>query len=575
MKSPSPRASCAVAYSKANSISSIAVDGVLSPTENSLASSPWTSLTHTQVPTRAGSVCGGPPSSDTPSPSGGALRAEDASQSGAEPSDASSESPSETGSVRGRSLRSGGGSGSGAWCSLGDLALPAVPPPGSRSPGAASSRPSSAAPTTATSADAKGHRPSRDEVVSDTTPVVSLLGAGGTSQVAAGTPARIAAFEATSAAISAAAAAAAKAAAAQATATGAATPRASVVRRRSSADPNLCPSTHAAAREATCAARQGVTGRRLSASVHDGCLPSALHAHPGAAASSFGAAEEAKRSASDTARRIAAAAEVRGGTERHSSGGAAAAGKPADGRPPSLPPSLPLLDTAAARAFSSRSLNGRGAGAAASTDDGPSAAEMAKRRAEEAAREIARCAAEESQAARRRAPDGAWTAGSGGASAKSGGGGAGGSGGGVEAVGEAEAAKQRASAFAKELAERVEREAALQRRPGGGGGGGAPRGTGGASGPASGETAKPVAAAPSAAAASTATAAGAAADTAATEAKRSARSSTQKRDSAWLLTLLRPEHRSARAGRSPFPRNTSRVYPSRSSKGDRASDTTA
>ena len=261
------------------------------------------------------------------------------------------------------------------------------------------------------------------------------------------------------------------------------------------------------------------------------------------------AAEEAKRSASDTARRIAmAAAEPPRGSVQsracacNSSRAACAAGAGAVARAGAgAAVAVPRLDTAAARAFASRSF--RNAPTMQPADEGPSVAELAKRRAEEAAREMAR-------SAELRAPRGAWMSSNGGAAASAA------SELPVQRPGdavrtEAEAAKHRASAFAKELGDRVERETARQRRAGG---------DRDSSTTSSAESGAPVAAqhAPQASGPSSNEADDAPAGA---EAKRSARSLGPKRDAAWLLTLLRPEHRSAGASRSHFSRNTSRVYP--------------
>ena len=285
-----------------------------------------------------------------------------------------------------------------------------------------------------------------------------------------------------------------------------------------------------------------------------------------------GAAEEAKASASDTARAVAAAAAA-----------AAAAAKGSASQSSSSLPSIPRLDTSAARAFASRSLNRMSNGPPSLVDTGPSAAELAKRKAEDAAREMARTAA---LAAKPRKLSGPRPAARVMPSPAPPPGAAAAVGGTREqeqqqqqaypprVEGEAEAIKHRASTFAKELAERFEREQAEKRRAasaggtrsgsaGGGGGGAAVA----AAAPASRKPTEATAASPGEAKAgssrtnkaSKASAAPAptAAAPAALEAKRSARA-PQK---AWLLTLLKPEHRSARLPLSRSSSRTSRLAP--------------
>ena len=493
-QSPSPCATSShacynfCAASKANSISSIGVDGLLSPTQSSLATSPCASLT----PTR--------PSSSSPTPSTNRCK--------------SKESPS--------SLRRTG-------------AL-LVETDRSRTSSAASARlvPSEKwdsdeeqNPTAAVLRGRAGRRRVAPEPSPIPSPTVRPASArqnfdtsGSTSECDSGACT-------TSAGISAAAAAAAsRAAAATGTAPVPVADRPRDGRRRSSVDSSGILSHGARV-------HPSADGRRISAS--EGCF-----GHSASHVRGRSAAEEAKASASDTARRIELAAiEAARAARTHSHERDRASSPCASSR-------LPQLDTGAARCASSRSLQD------SEPAVGPSAAEIAKRRAEEAAREMARTALD-AMPLRGHAWENGSTPGSAssprqhqqrdrGAPVRT----------------EAEAIKHRATEFAKELADRVERETAHQRRGGGGMGGGSsvssvpppPLGSKAVSAAPAHEGALQHVLAPS---------------SAPPDAKRSARGVGQKTilDSAWLLTLLKPEHRS---GRSHLSRSSSRSLQGRSSR---------
>ena len=506
--SVSPRASfSSTAVSKANSISSIEVDGLISPSQSSLCSSPCASLAHTRAPTRAGSVCSGPAySRDDSRKASLAMSSRHTSMSNM----FVSSSPA-------------CGCGSGAWCGLGAMVLgpasPVQPPFSSREP----SRPSSAATVLSSSAAASmagALKPPSDISSDEDEAFLASVAASGAhaGRTAASCGARQPLRPAS-----------------------ARRPYTPADAAATSGTPPPRPPPVIVAADSAAAATV------LAAEAASLPLVSATQRL------TLSAAEEAKRSASDTARRIAMAAAECPAT----SAGPLGANRVA---PPTGSP---------ARAFASRSLN-------APTSTGPpSAAEIAKRRAEDAAREMARSALE---SAAPKPSCGAWELSSG----ASGGGGGCSLGPATSSSAaeqspprtEAEAIKHRASAFAKELADRVERETTQQRRSAGGPlpSGQRPRGGAAATGlaaaskgsataassarassvaqsaPASGRIAKPTAAAAGATDAAPV----------AVEPKRSARALGRK---ALLMTLLKPEHRrSAQVQREPSGRRVGVGY---------------